>query len=59
MRLLLKMAQNRAVTWENNDLKSFVGVPVPSGFEAKSNALNFVSSYCRAYYKGKSLQSEW
>jgi hypothetical protein len=44
--------------WENSFLKSFVGVPTPSGFEAKSNDLNFASSYCRAYFQeGKKEES--
>lgn len=36
--------QKRVVIWENRALKSLVGMPVPSGFEARSNALNFASS---------------
>lgn len=40
--------QKRVVIWEKRALKSFVAVPVPSGFEARSNALNFASSYCNA-----------
>jgi len=36
--------QKREVSWENKALKSFVGSPAPSGFDAKSNALNLVSS---------------
>jgi len=48
------IAQNRAVIWANSALKSFVGVPTPSGFDAKSNALNFASSYCRACHEKRS-----
>jgi len=36
--------QKRAVILANNALKSFVGVPTPSGFDAKSKALNCTSS---------------
>lgn len=32
--------QKRVVIWEKRALKSFVGEPAPSGFDAKSNALN-------------------
>lgn len=38
------MDQNLVVIWEKRALKSVVGVPVPSGFEAMSNALNLASS---------------
>jgi len=34
------MYQKRDVILENKALKSFVGVPTPSGFDAKSKALN-------------------
>lgn len=40
--------QKREVICENRALKSFVGVPVPSGFDARSNALNLDSSNCNA-----------
>lgn len=40
--------QNRVVILENKALKSLVGVPVPSGFEARSNALYLASSNCSA-----------
>ena len=30
-------------------------MPTPSGFEAKSNAFNLVSSYCRAYYQRRKM----
>lgn len=36
--------QKRVVIWENKALKSFVAEPAPSGFDAKSNALNLASS---------------
>lgn len=45
--------QNRVVIWENNALKSFVGVPVPSGLEARSKALNLASSNWSAWSKRK------
>lgn len=44
----LVVYQKRVVIWANRALKSFVAVPVPSGFEAKSNALNLASSNCSA-----------
>lgn len=44
----LVVYQKRVVIWANRALKSFVTVPVPSGFEAKSNALNLASSNCSA-----------
>ena len=36
--------QKEAETWEKRVLKSEVGVPSPSGFEARSSALNLASS---------------
>ena len=45
--------QKRVVIWAKRALKSFVGVPTPSGFDAKSNALNLASSNCSACCKTK------
>ena len=45
--------QKRVVIWAKRALKSFVGVPAPSGFEDKSNALNLASSNCSACWKNK------
>lgn len=36
--------QKREDIWEKSALKSLVGVPSPSGFDARSSALNFASS---------------
>lgn len=49
--------QNRAVIWENRALKSVVGVPDPSGFEARSNALSFASSKFSACKKANIIKN--
>lgn len=54
--LMAIQTQKRVVIWEKRALKSFVGVPTPSGFDAKSNALNWASSNWSACWEERNTR---